>query len=280
MDASDQTDLIAALRKSDPDRLYSALFASGDARERLVGLYSFNLEVAATRERVSEPMLGQIRLQWWRDALTEIREGRPRRHPVVEALAGWLGDAGDDGFRLAGELVDAREADLQDAPFETVEQLLAYAEATSSNLIRLALLALDIPDGPAHAAAVPIGRAYALAGLLRAVPFHGAQGRVMLPAGLLARHGIMDARQSIGRRDPEKLKSALAELAELAGNDLRSTREITGIPSAARPAMMLSGLTRLYLKRLRKAGFDLADPRLDPGPLARLFTIFVSRHFS
>lgn len=279
MDASDQTELIASLRKSDPDRLYSALFASGAARERLIGLYSFNLEVAATRERVSEPMLGQIRLQWWRDALDEIRSGQPRRHPVVESLAEWLPAMGEDSFQLMAAMIDAREADLEDAPFETTEQLLSYAGETSSNLIRLALLALDVRDGPAHEAAAPLGRAYALAGLIRAVPFHGAQSRVMLPADLLARHGIMDARQSIGRRDPEKLKSALTELAGMAEDDLSRARSVNSIPAAARPALMLAGLTRLYLKRLRKAGFDLADRRLDPGPLARLLTMFLGRHF-
>ncbi|WP_417513271.1 phytoene/squalene synthase family protein [Minwuia sp.] len=270
-------ELIEELRAKDPDRLYTALFASGAARDRLIGLYGFNLEVASTRERVSEPMLGQIRLQWWRDALAEIRNGNPRRHPVVESLATWMPQAGNAAFDLASRLIDAREADMDEAPFETVDQLLAYAEATSSNLMRLALIALDVTTGPAHETALPAGRAYALAGIIRAVPFHGVQGRVLLPGQLLASHGIMDARQSLGRRDPEKLKAVLTALADIADRSVSDARQVRGLPGAARPALLPLALARLYLRRLRKADFDLSDPGLDPGNAARIATIFRAR---
>jgi NADH dehydrogenase [ubiquinone] 1 alpha subcomplex assembly factor 6 len=279
VDQAIQDELITSLRAGDPDRLYMALFTSGQIRSRLLGLFAFNLEVASTRERISEAMLGQIRLQWWRDALDEIRRNEPRRHPVVEALATWMPDAGDATFDLASSLIDAREADLEDAPFETVEQLKAYAEATSSNLIRLTLLALGIKDGPAHEAAVPAGRAYALTGIIRAVPFLGAQGRVMLPASLLAEHGIMDARQSIGRRDPEKLKAVLQKLGSLAADDLAEARHIRGVPRAAKPALQAAALAQLYLNKIERADFDLSDPRMDPGPSARIVTLMKARLF-
>lgn len=268
-------ELIADLRRQDPDRLYMALFARGAARERLIGLYAFNLEVAATRERVSEPMLGQIRLQWWRDALDEIRRGdTPRRHPVVESLAGWMPDAGNEAFDLALGLIEAREHDLEDAPFATMDELTRYVEATSSGLLRLALFAAGVSGGPAHEAALPAGRAYALAGLIRAVPFHGAQGRVLLPGDFLAGHGIADARQSIGRRDPAKLKSALGELAGQAEQDLTAARRVGSLPKAARPPMLALPLARLYLKRLRRSGFDLSDPRVDPGNAAKIAALW------
>jgi phytoene synthase len=240
----------------------------------MIGLYAFNLEVASTRERVSEPMLGQIRLQWWRDALAEIGAGRPRRHPVVESLATWFGD---DEIGLASRLIDAREYDLEDAPFETTADLTDYVEATSAGLVRLALQALGIASGPAHDAAEGAGRAYGMAGVLRATPFLGAQGRVLLPAELLARHGIMDARQSIGRRDPDRLRAAVGELAELAGAELDRAGRVRGIPRAARPALMAMPLARLYLGRLRRARFDLSDPRLDPGNAARILTMLRAR---
>lgn len=279
MDQTIQDELIATLRTGDADRLYMALFASGEARARLLSLYAFNLEVAATRERVSETMLGQIRLQWWRDALEEIKRGEPRHHPVVEALAAWMPDAGTTSFDLANALIDAREADLEDAPFDTVDQLMDYAEATSSNLVRLALLALGIESGPGHEIAVPVGRAYALTGIIRAVPFLGAQGRVMVPGNLLAEHGIMDARQSIGSRDPAKLKDALRQLGSLVSQALSEADAIRGVPSSAKPALLARPLARMYLRRIEKAGYDLADPRLDPGPASRIATLMKARLF-
>lgn len=277
MDQTAQDELIASLRAGDPDRLYVALFASGQQRERLLGLFAFNLEVASTRERVSETMLGQIRLQWWRDALEEIRRGEPRRHPIVEALAEWMPEAGDKAFEMAHALIDAREADLEEQPFESMEQLLSYASDTSANLLRLALLANDVTDAAAHEAAGHAGIAYALAGIIRAVPFLGAQGRVLLPGQVLAAHGIADARQSIGRRDPDKLKAALGQIATLADTHLSEAVCPRGLRAAARPVQLHAGLARLYLHRIRQAEFDLADPRMDPGSGARIMTLLKTR---
>lgn len=223
-------------------------------------------------------MLGQIRLQWWRDALEEIRRGdEPRRHPAVLQLASWMPATGDAAFDLAMQLIGAREYDLEDAPFATLDGLSAYAEATSSNLVRLGLLAAGVTETAAHEAASAAGRAYAIAGLIRAVPFHGAQGRVMLPADLLGRHGIADARQSIGRRDPERLKSALTELAGMAERALTAAGSPGGLPKAARAPLLVRPLARLYLKRLRRAGLNLSDPRIDPGKAARIAALWRAR---
>lgn len=277
MDQSTHDELIASLRGSDPDRLYVALFASGATRERLLSLFAFNLEIASTRERVSETMLGQIRLQWWRDALEEIRSGEPRRHPVVEALAEWMRGADQSVFGLAHAMIDAREADLEDQPFETMAQLVSYASDTSANLLHLALHAEGITDGKAHEAADHAGIAYALAGIIRAVPFLGAQGRVLLPGRLLAESGIADARQSLGRRDPEKLKAALGQIGDLAGTHLSMAKKVRGLPASARSVILHRALGGLYLKRLARAKFDLSDPRLDPSPAARIMTLTKAR---
>src|SRR3546814_16622414 len=70
------------LRRYDPDRFLTALFAPPERRESLFAIYAFNLEIAKTREVISEPMLGQIRLQWWRDSITQIYLGQPPHHAV------------------------------------------------------------------------------------------------------------------------------------------------------------------------------------------------------
>lgn len=277
MDQATQDELIANLRAGDPDRLYIALFASGKARERLLSLFAFNLEIASTRERVSETMLGQIRLQWWRDALEEIRRGEPRRHPVVAAMAEWIPDAGNKAFDLANAMIDAREADLEEQPFETMAQLVSYASDTSANLLHLALLAEGITDEAGHNKASNAGIAYALTGIIRAVPFLGAQGRVLLPGQLLAAHGIADARQSLGQRDPDKLRNALQQIASRAETHLKEVGHQRGSSVATRPFILHAALAQLYLARIRKSGFDLSDPRMDPGPARRILTLLKTR---
>ena len=76
-----------AVRENDPDRFFCTLFARQEEREALFALYTFNHELARVAESVSEPMLGQIRLQWWRESLDGIEAGTPRRHDTVDALA-------------------------------------------------------------------------------------------------------------------------------------------------------------------------------------------------
>src|SRR5579863_2855380 len=72
------------VRETDKDRFLSALFAPPEHRGALIALYAFNVEIASVRERVSEPLPGEVRLQWWRDVLDGRTEGRG--HPVAAAI--------------------------------------------------------------------------------------------------------------------------------------------------------------------------------------------------
>ena len=74
------------VRQHDHDRFLCSLFAPSEKREGLFALYAVNSEIARTREIVSEPMLGLIRLQWWREAIDSVYSDTPREHEVVKAL--------------------------------------------------------------------------------------------------------------------------------------------------------------------------------------------------
>lgn len=94
------------LQREDEDRWLSSRYAPADVRKRLVALYTLNLELAKVRTIVSEPGLGAIRFQWWRDAISEIAEGNaPRKHDVVLAVA-----AGDLAKKTCMGLIDGHEA--------------------------------------------------------------------------------------------------------------------------------------------------------------------------
>src|SRR5712671_4300577 len=117
------------IRKSDYDRYAAAVFAPKRVRGHLCALYAFNYEIAKTGETVSEVLAGQIRLQWWRDAIAELREGKRREHPVVLALAEVL-RAHDLPQNLFDQMIDARECDLDEMPFQDMTGLETYADAT------------------------------------------------------------------------------------------------------------------------------------------------------
>jgi phytoene synthase len=153
------------VRERDPDRYFSALFAPAERRPFLLALYAFNRELAHVGESVREPMLGEIRLAWWRETLDGARANAPRPHHVARALAATLA-AVDLPAELFDAMIDARQFDLLDGSFADTAKRDAYVDATSANLMRLAARILGSEDRHDDLAR-EAGAAYGLAGLLR-----------------------------------------------------------------------------------------------------------------
>lgn len=204
------------VRRRDPDRYFSALFAPAGKRRFLFALYAFNYELARVAETAREPMLADIRLAWWREAVEGARAGQPRDHPVVRALAETLA-ADDLPAAWFERLIEARSFDASPDTFADMAALETYADATSGNLMRLAARVLGAEaDGLARQA----GIAYALAGLLRSIPFHAARNKQFLADDLLddarrhARHHLAAARKLPKPREalPAFLPAALVPL--------------------------------------------------------------------
>lgn len=253
------------LRALDRDRFLTALFAPPAVRADLLALYAFNLEVARIPELVSEPMIGEIRLAWWREAIGEIYEGRTRRHEVVEALAAAI-PRHNLPRDLFDRLIDARAHDLDDAPPATLAALITYAEGSSSTLMELALrlLAGELA-GEAQAAARQAGVAYALAGILRAIPFHAQQGRVLLPADLLAQHSV-DPHDILHGRPTPGLTEIVRVIHGRAVQALADARKLRRhVPRAGVPALLPGALASGYLGALARAGFDPFAANYDRG---------------
>lgn len=220
-------DLVA---RGDPERLTAIMAAPVPARVVLFPLYAFNLEVGRAPWLTSEPMIAEMRLQWWRDVLDEIAQGGlVRRHEVVTPLAHVLDAAG--AARLDA-LIEARRWDIYRDPHEDEAALCRYLEDTGGALMETAARALGDPDG---VVARDLGYATALAGYLRAVPELEARGRVPLVDG--RPEGV----QALAR-------DGLARLAKA-----RAARG--AVPVGARPALVGGALTGAILERA------LADPR-------------------
>lgn len=158
----DPEDIDAIVRRTDPDHWLATRFvADPAARADLLALYAYNQELARVAFAVSDPLMGEIRLTWWREAMDEIALGRPpRRHPVVLALAG----SGLSHQALA-DLTEGRFADLEAEPFADPDAVLAYVDATAGAIATLAARRLDPAVLPAQIR--PAARAVGLATLWR-----------------------------------------------------------------------------------------------------------------
>jgi phytoene synthase len=241
--------LEADLRKADEDRYHAALFAPADKRAALFALYAFHHEIARVAESVREPMMQAIRLQWWREALEGAREQKPRQHHTVTALAELFARY-DLPPELFDAMIDAREDDVEETNFADLLMLERYCDATSGNLMRLASRILgEAHDDLAHLAGVT----HALAGILRAIPFHAARGKVYLPLDFLAEAGT-SREEILQTHSGKKLGPVIARIAKFAREHLAAGRAIK--PGKSLPAFLPAVTAPLYLDRVTAPDFD------------------------
>ncbi len=156
----------AMVRAGDPDRFAASLAAPPRLRPRLWTLYALNLELARAPWAASEPMLAEMRLQWWIDRLTEIKAGiAPPLHDVLTPLAAaWPG-----GVPLMRRVAKARMRDCARNSFASAAEVVDYIDATAGNLIWQAALGM----GAAPECEAPVrrrARGIGLAAWLRALP--------------------------------------------------------------------------------------------------------------
>ncbi|MBN8995779.1 MAG: squalene/phytoene synthase family protein [Rhizobiales bacterium] len=259
-----------AVRAGDRDRYLADLFVPEAARHHFFALHAFNLEVARIRETGSEPNLGEIRLQWWRDALA----GEGSGHPVAEALQKTIA-----GFRLPvtalANLIEARRFDLYDDAMPSLNDLEGYAGETSSSLMQLgAIILSDGADPGAAEVAGHAGVAWALTGLLRALPIHSARGQCYLPADLMAKHGVDRADLHAGKTSPG-LERLLAELrARVRGHLTAVSHGIARVPGPIQAAFLPVALCEPYLRKMERRGFDPLKTVADISPLRRHWALW------
>jgi phytoene synthase len=209
-------------KHGDPDRYLAALFAPSPARAQLLALIAFNVELARIGELVSEPELGEIRLQWRREALDRAADGEAARgeatrgeatgNPVADAVGALLQNHPHLRATL-DRLIDARSFDVAVKLMPDWPALERYLNDTAGAMFAASAGILGSSGQGLEAAANAGGTAYGLTGLMRALPIHAARGRVDLPADALARHGSSSEQVLAG----EMTKDLVALLAELRG---------------------------------------------------------------
>ncbi len=268
------------LRENDKDRFLADLFIPAARRRHIHALHAFSLEIARIRELVSEPMPGEIRHQWWRDAIEGDARGGVSANPVAAALIDTIVRFSLSRRSLVS-LIDARGFDLYDSPMPDLLSLEAYCKNTSSVLFAMAteILAdasetLDAPSEVARddaaavigsapliaAAALPAGLAYAFTGLIRAFPLHAARGQVFLPSEILRRHGS-SLEEALSGRVTHALLASLAEWRREARLHLEKAQAaVTHLPESLKPAFLPLALVKPYLDANEKRECDPFRP--------------------
>lgn len=246
----------AQARTADHGRWLCGLFAPEAARRDLWTLLAFNAEIARTREVVREPMLGQIRLQWWREAIAEAYDGRARAHQVMAPLADAIARRRPSRERFE-TLLDGRMRDLDDEPFATLADLEAYARATSATLSLLMLDMLGVDDGAAREAAAAIGTAWALVGLVRATPHLAAHRRLMLPSDLM---GDINPESLFTGQPDGRLADVLRAVVDRASELLVEVRRHRHkVPAPSLPALVPARLLDRRIAHIRRADYLIFD---------------------
>lgn len=214
------------VQRGDPDRFLAVMAAPLAARSQLLPLYAFNLEVARAPWVTQEPLIAEMRLQWWRDVVDAAASGAAKAHEVAGPLHGLIRDFGLP-VAVLDRLIAARRWDIHRDPHEGPEALADYLEDTGAGLMWLAARALGAPDG-AEAAVRAYGWATAAAGYLRAVPELEARGRQPLPQGM--------GRSDLARRGLERLAEA------------RAARK--AVPKAVAPALLAGWQVEAILRQV------------------------------
>jgi phytoene synthase len=276
---SDGASVRAAARAGEPDRYLAALLAPAPRREALLAVAAFAAEVARVPMlAVREPAMGEIRLQWWRDAL-ELPQDQRTGHAVADAVR-----AAAHVYRLPaallGSLIDARTAELRSEPVREGAALREALWRTEGAQFALAARILGVEDGEAaEAACKAAGNAYGLARLLWDLPRTLSTGRVPLAEAQLAAAGLTREDVLAGAQGAEAARLLNDCIAEARGSLGEARRRVSTLPAGVRAAFLPLAVVQPYLRALERPGRAALReaPRL--APLVRVCRIGAAHLF-
>jgi phytoene synthase len=261
------------VRGGDFERYAATLFVRPELRRALLALGAFNLEIARIREHISQPLAGEIRLQWWSDLLSGIAHGEAAGNPVAAELLRTI-----ERHRLPREpferMIEAHRFDLYDEPMQTMPALHAYIDGTASALFGLGARVLD--------AAAPLdaellhqaGLAFGLIRILEALPRHTSRGQLYLPLTELGGAGVVMDDLFAGKSSPQ-LQTFLQNLAHQAREHLKlALGRLAATNTEARRVFLPLALIDRRLRRLTSASYQPLEAQPQPPNLSVLWTLW------
>ncbi|SGZ32163.1 BQ5605_C043g12099 [Microbotryum silenes-dioicae] len=127
------------VRKTDLDSLWSVLAYPQSVRPAYLCLRAFNVELATIDDQVSNPIVGRMRYQWWRDTIKQTFE-LLHSLPQFDQLS---------AYHLL-RIINAREQHFLNPHFHSLQDLAEYSASTQSSLLYLLLQATATSTSSPH----------------------------------------------------------------------------------------------------------------------------------
>jgi phytoene synthase len=243
------------VRAHDFTRYASALFVAPPERRALLALYAFNVEICRVHTQVSQPLPGEIRLQWWQDVLAGQGHGGVEGNPIAAELL-----LAVRSYRLPIErlsrLIEEHQFDLYNDPMPTMAALEGYLNDTSAALFSLAAAVMGPPSSEVEHLARHAGLAQGLVQVMAALPLDASQRRLFVPQQVLAEHGCDFEDVFAGKQTPE-LRAALDDVFSEARAHLGTAETLlSSVTPEVRPAFLTLAQVKRDLASLARADND------------------------
>jgi 15-cis-phytoene synthase len=260
------------VRSYDFTRYASTLFVPVPERRALLALYAFNAEICRVHTQVSQPLPGEIRLQWWRDMLAGQGHGSVDGNPVAAELMLAIRT-----YRLPVErfsrLIEEHQFDLYNDPMPTMAALEGYLNDTSSALFSLAAALTGQPSSEVEHLARHAGLAQGIAQVIVSLPLDASQRRLFVPQQVLDRHGC-DVEDVFAGRQTPRLREALNDILGVATDHLDTAFTLlASVAPDVRSAFFTLAQIKRDLASLMRADNDPFAVRL-PSRLGTLWTLW------
>jgi 15-cis-phytoene synthase len=249
------------VRSHDFVRYASTLFVPAESRRALLALYAFNVEICRVRDQVSQPLPGEIRLQWWTDTLAGESAGGAEGNPVAAELLWAIAEFGLPIEPLA-RLIEEHQFDLYNDPMPTLAALEGYVTETASALFALAARIAGPPSGEVEHLARHAGLAQGFMEVMAALPRDASRRQLFLPLQLLQSHGSGMDEVFAGRQTP-RLRAVLDQFIGEARRHLEmAVGLLTDVPPQVRPVFLPLAVVRRELERMSSADADPFVPHV------------------
>jgi len=249
------------VRTHDFVRYASTLYMPAAPRRGLLALYAFNVEVSRVQEQVSQPLPGEMRLQWWSDSLAGADHGGVEGNPVAAELRLAIRNWRLPVERLS-RLIEEHQFDLYNDPMPTLAALEGYIIGTSSALFSLAAAIAGRRSDEIEHLARHAGLAQGMVAVMAALPLDASRRQLFVPQQMLESHGSGLEEVFAGRQTP-KMRAALDQLLKEARGHLKTALALlASMPPQVRPIFLPLAMVRRDLAQMSRADNDPFVPRI------------------
>jgi phytoene synthase len=243
------------VRSHDFVRYASALFVPAAERRALLALYAFNVEVSRVHAQVSQPLPGEMRLQWWTDMLAGKDHGGVEGNPIAAELLLAIRSRRLPVERLS-RLIEEHQFDLYNDPMPTMAALDGYINDTSSAIFSLAAMVMGSASSEIEHLARHAGLAQGIVQVMASLPLDASQRRLFVPLQVLTRHGC-NSDDVFAAKETPKLRAALDDMFGEARDHLNMAQALLpSVPPHVRPAFLVLTQVQRDLALLSRADND------------------------